>query len=540
MRKISRRDIVFVALMLLLISFLGVLLHRNYSRRSIASEGAIKAGFVQYKYHVVQRKFIDRLIWEDVDSKTVIYLYDSVLTHDKSDAVITLENGFRLELDPDSMVEIDLIGDRIGVSLKSGSVRADGGQGNSFLKTGDGLVFDLKKSSVKIKTSDKGTEVEVRDGRPTVELNGEKTKLEKGKILEYKGNLLTIRESLYSLDSPRDGSVFLAEGSSRPVLFSASKNQNRQMASETILLSVNSDLSKAETYPLAPDTRLSLEEGTYYWRIIGRASDGKEFISSTSMFRIQKREIIRPYYPGNGELVQAERGDLTFAWEESEFANEYEFELAKDESFSDVVLSERVPENRKRVENLSEGTYYWRVRPYLRGNDSDLSVENKNTLTLKHGNETQSSSSAESSSASSTSSTLARKKSSSSVSSSSSSRSPNAENRVSTFTEKNILQPGDYVENPQPGVPVQFVWAAREGSTYNFSLFATEKGSEPLVRSRVLRAGEISFTGLPPGTYRMEIQETLADGKVSGRAVRSFILDYPLPKPPTVKEIHAQ
>ncbi len=514
MRRVSRRDIVFIALMLLLISLLGVLLYRNYSKSSIASEGAVKAGFVQYKYHVVQRKFIDRLTWEDVDVNTVIYLYDSVLTHSESGAVISLENGFRLEVDPDSMVEIDLIGDKTGISLKSGSVRADGGKGNAFLKSGD-LVFDLKKSLVKIKTSNNRMEVDVRGGRPTVELNGEKTKLEKGKILEYKDNSITVRDSVYSLDAPSDGSVFLSEGSTRFISFSATKQQSLIFQSEKIILSRNSDMSGAKTYSLTPDTQLPLGEGTYYWRVAGKAPDGKEYTSSTSMFRIQKREVIRPYFPANGELVQSERGDLTFAWEESEFANEYEFELSRNESFSDIIVSERVAENRKRVDNLSEGTYYWRVGPYLRGNDSDLSIENINTLTLKHGKETQSSSSARSSTRSSL--TI-----------------------VTAFSEKNILQPGAQVKVGNSSQPVQFSWNVREGSTYNFSLFATEPGSERLVRSRVLRAGEISFSGLPPGTYRMEIQETLADGKISGRAVRTFSLDYPLPKPPAVKEIHAQ
>ena len=70
--------------------------------------GAEKQGFITFKYKVAQRKFPSRMIWEDVEQMLPIYNKDSIRTDVLSEAIVTLNNGVKIELDPDSMFVLNI------------------------------------------------------------------------------------------------------------------------------------------------------------------------------------------------------------------------------------------------------------------------------------------------------------------------------------------------------------------------------------------------------------------------------------------------
>ena len=123
--KLSRRDKVVTIILIVTILILIYIMQCHWRNRFGDRGEAKPVGTVEYKYHQVQRKFSDRMLWEDVDTKSPIYAYDWVMTKDKSDARITLNNGMKVDMDPESMVEIDETRDGVGLTLRDGSIRAD-------------------------------------------------------------------------------------------------------------------------------------------------------------------------------------------------------------------------------------------------------------------------------------------------------------------------------------------------------------------------------------------------------------------------------
>jgi hypothetical protein len=66
--------------------------------------------------------------------------------------------------------------------------------------------------------------------------------------------------------------------------------------------------------------------------------------------------------PLPAEVLRSETFDQAFHWEKVEGALAYSFELARDESFFDMVSERRVgPETSVRIHGLEPGTYFWRV-----------------------------------------------------------------------------------------------------------------------------------------------------------------------------------
>jgi hypothetical protein len=66
--------------------------------------------------------------------------------------------------------------------------------------------------------------------------------------------------------------------------------------------------------------------------------------------------------PLPAEVLRSETFDQAFHWQKVEGALAYSFELARDESFFDMVSERRVgPETSVRIHGLEPGTYFWRV-----------------------------------------------------------------------------------------------------------------------------------------------------------------------------------
>jgi len=62
------------------------------------------------------------------------------------------------------------------------------------------------------------------------------------------------------------------------------------------------------------------------------------------------------------EVIREDVLDRSFTWQSVDGAESYVFQIARDESFFDVVVERRVgPEASARIQGLEPGTYFWRV-----------------------------------------------------------------------------------------------------------------------------------------------------------------------------------
>jgi hypothetical protein len=93
------------------------------------------------------------------------------------------------------------------------------------------------------------------------------------------------------------------------------------------------------------------------------AAAGSEPVSPTRLPASPALEAPLPQ-----EVIREDALDQTFRWQKVDGAEAYDFDVARDESFFDIVVERRVgPEPFVRIQNLEPGTYFWRVSTVARG-----------------------------------------------------------------------------------------------------------------------------------------------------------------------------
>jgi len=117
----------------LLFIFLEVQIHE--SSREIV-------GTVIYRNRVAQRRNSSSSIWSDVAQKEQVRNFDSIRTDELAEAIITLNSGTRIELDPFSMIVLNIINEETEIQLLRGSILVDPTEkDNVKIKKGEDTKF---------------------------------------------------------------------------------------------------------------------------------------------------------------------------------------------------------------------------------------------------------------------------------------------------------------------------------------------------------------------------------------------------------------
>lgn len=344
--------------MLCILVFLMSLYLLYFESKSRGDSGKEALGTVSFRYKTAQRKFPDRMLWEDVEQGMSVFNKDSVRTDEASEAVVHLNSGTQIELDPQSMVVLQLKENREILQLGEGSLLVEGKKVLSVIAGKVGL--DAKSdSSFQITNSPDGLSVNVRKGEVIWKEDGtSKMTLGEGETAlnaiksEKKWNLIFPEESQrFFPQEPEQLVEFRWDGGDDSVLEVASKR----------------DFGKIiETRTVKEKgLRQKFKEGIYFWRV--RSQNGKR-ISEVRKFRVLPNPVPDLFYPKK-EGIQEER-TVSFAWARQKIASGYRLQISSDPSFSNVRESQVFRTNFSMT--LDPGTYYWRVVSYtnLPGTDA--------------------------------------------------------------------------------------------------------------------------------------------------------------------------
>ncbi|PNV74685.1 FecR domain-containing protein [Leptospira inadai] len=329
-----------------------------FESKSRGDSGKEALGTVSFRYKTAQRKFPDRMLWEDVEQGMSVFNKDSVRTDEASEAVVHLNSGTQIELDPQSMVVLQLKENREILQLGEGSLLV---QGKKVLSVITGKVgLDAKSdSSFQITNSPDGLSVNVRkgeviwneDGTARVTLGEGETALNAIKS-EKKWNLILPEESYrFFPQEPEQLVEFRWEGGLDSVWEVSSKRDfGKIIEARTIKEKV---------------LRQRFKEGIYFWRV---RSQNRERISEVRKFRVLPNPAPDLFYPKK-EGIQEER-TVSFAWARQKIASGYRLQISSDPSFSNIRESQVFRTNFSMT--LDPGTYYWRVVSYtnLPGTDA--------------------------------------------------------------------------------------------------------------------------------------------------------------------------
>lgn len=367
MPRLNRNDYIFTFASLAVITLIAYLIYWHSRQRGILSDDLKPVGVVEYRYREVLRKFSDRMMWEDLEAAEEIYLYDSIMTNGESDAKITMQNGLKIQIEPNSMVEIDMTGNTANIALKGGVVHTEGSTGtHAVVTTADGTRMELKNANTRVASTEDTSEIAVSEGSARVEKAGQKNEVGSGEALmrDSQGQVLKKKFAI-KLVKPADGIVVTRPD--EPVSFQwlapSPKDQCLVQVKDTAgtlrKFSVRgSSLSK------------TLPPGTYVWQVACESAPDKTAAaggeSQAATLRVRPAAALRAVYPHSGEKIprnQAE--DLVFRWDlpGSDDVVAATFSLSQKADFSDMLTVQDSASGLIKPPALKPGKYYWKVEP---------------------------------------------------------------------------------------------------------------------------------------------------------------------------------
>lgn len=319
-----------------------------------AQEESAPVGVITFRYKVAQRRSASRVIWEDVEPGSNVFNNNFVRTDRESEAVVQLANGTRIELDPDSMVVLQLQGDRAEISFERGSivVRGSDGVGQTLLKTKHGTV-GLQQGSARLTVAKDALQIAATSGSVNWQQGQHSQRIEPGVRATISASGVSRARLLLAQALPEDNHKFFSVQPSVEVQFSFGNASVLQVASSRDF----SDLLRSVSSPDG-SAKLTFAPGIYYWRTV-RNGEGSE----VRKFRIVSVPVLALLGPADGTrvaTVSASRA-LWFRWQSHPLAAGYSLELSSEADFAKVSATRHLTTSGGSLA-VGQGKWYWRVR----------------------------------------------------------------------------------------------------------------------------------------------------------------------------------
>ena len=147
--KLQFREVLF-CLLCLILSFLFIYFFQADLNRTTKRGDKERIATIYYKNNIAQRKFNDRVVWERVATDTPLYDGDTIRTAELAEAVIVFDNGTKLDLYENTMLQIyrSASGD-LQIAVDGGGIQMDSTSSDSTvaLKLDDGSVVNVGAGS---------------------------------------------------------------------------------------------------------------------------------------------------------------------------------------------------------------------------------------------------------------------------------------------------------------------------------------------------------------------------------------------------------
>lgn len=406
--------IVFVCLSLCALSL--YLFWRDLNKSSVRNDKN-RIATIYFKQRIAQRKFNDRVVWERLSQSSPLYNEDTIRTADLAQAVIRFNNGTELNLGENTMLQLSYDEkEGLQIAVSGGDIQVDGtksnGENGLSLKMKNGSVVQLDSGSrVALKTDFSGSSqnIEVQSGSALLitesaensggSKNGkssEKTmRISSGENLNVDSdgkisknpiavtsipknlNLLKMDEKPVSVklewnvaekksaDSAVDTEVIPA-GSDNNENFLNAEIKAEKLPEIIIQTSETKDFSRIKaTYRTTKDDfEIPAVSGTLYWRVFKEGNEEQSVDGKINVKEIPEIALISPE-SGSEFIYRTSLPKILFNWSGNDYASNYKIEISENRDMSNPVLSEENIELNSILKNeLSEGTYYWRVIPF--------------------------------------------------------------------------------------------------------------------------------------------------------------------------------
>lgn len=369
-------DVVVVLASVLLFSLAVFLLILNLNK-TFENNDKVPVAVLTFKYKTVQRKFLDRAVWDRPIQNSPVYNGDTIRTAPEAEATLHFADSSVVNLGANTMLQI-FVSDEVSDILLN--------QGTVSVKTFDSVMnINSKNSAVSIEKNsvlhaDKAAE------------NDFKLVVEKGQAAVMKNSEVAGSNGV-STEILNTGSVFVEGESERvtvisPAVNSKILNQNTGKEKLDVPLKWHSSFSENEELILevAPsktftqnvqrsivtgmdEFTVSLNAGVLFWRVYSQSKGPESESAAFGKFTVQPAPPPELFLPENNSNYKylTQIPDLRFVWSGNKFASSYLLEVSDSPSFDNSVVKRNVVTESLTLREFGEGVWYWRVTPIYAG-----------------------------------------------------------------------------------------------------------------------------------------------------------------------------
>ncbi|PJZ46503.1 FecR domain-containing protein [Leptospira brenneri] len=365
--NLDKRDRL-VLFTLLGVAFLFSILFYLDLNRKIGIGDREVVGTIFFKNNIVQRKFEDEVIWEKLENNSPLTNKDTIRSEAFSDALIRLKDGTEINIDENSMFNLDLTGEEPNLEFTQGSleVKKDDSKPNQLKITSSGSEINVDSGNVKIeKSKERELSLFVEKGKTTVkQKDGKSLAVEEGKKAEFKKTGIEIKKIPVVLVAPTSQKLFYTEPDDVSVHFQWKLEPGYKDSNLEISRSPNFQMTLINEKVEGTQTSFRLKEGTFYWRLKVKNKQGTDFeFSEINKFFVTKLESFQGESPEQGAVFPFVQTFplVTLTWSKLTTANSYKLVLSNSPKLTNPIKQLETTANQISYDDLKEGTYYWKV-----------------------------------------------------------------------------------------------------------------------------------------------------------------------------------
>ena len=355
----------------------------NDLTRTINLKNVEPVGVVIIKKNIVQRRLMDRVLWDRLAAESFVYMGDLIRVAELSAATIYVD-GSNIELNENTLIRLMRAadGESLQILLDEGNLSLSTSQDQKEVSldiyghqimTGAGTMLNVKSTENRIR-------VQVNEGTARFIENGVVQEVNTGGIIS-----LTVQLDPSELSEPqerlRSVSGFVREEKSavilNPIPNARFVNNNHYAYSvnflwnrinfrddELLKLEISADRNFRNVFHVQDNliniANTVLDNGQWYWRLLFNNT-----IHDEGGFAIIDGTGARLKNPITSSVYRFTdiNSIVNFQWEEVEQAISYILEVSGSSDFSSVKIRRQCDVPFFAESGLGEGTWYWRVMP---------------------------------------------------------------------------------------------------------------------------------------------------------------------------------
>lgn len=366
-------NIIFIIICLLLTA--SSLLYFYNDLNKIIFKDETELAKVLYKHKVVQRKFLDSVIWNRLSIDSLLYNGDIVRTEKNSSIIINFTNQTNIVLEEETMIQIIKKDDgSLELDLSKGNVQIDMNNSKELLSINlsNGIKLNVKQGSKIIVNTD-GNESDFsiiegetsfinQDGTESVVLSGEQIQIDEvGSINKFPLLVKNLTgEKIFIFDG-ESGTVDLDFNSSQI-------DNNQTFVFET---SFSKDFNILETSSFKKNTDLiqikNIEKDIYY-RVYPEDNSENVTIGKVSVEKLYKPKLLLPAIDSTYKDTEL-YPDIFFKWQTDDFSDYCKIQIYDFDDTRNPVVEKEITSDSITISNLDEGKYFWKIIPHYSVNN---------------------------------------------------------------------------------------------------------------------------------------------------------------------------